>query len=194
MAKKAKARKTKKAKAKKVKAKKAGRAAGRTSRKAVARKAAKAKKTRSKKTAAKRGTARTTRAKTAAAAHPDKRVPVGDGVHEILYKWDVAAKQYRFKEVPIGGDWQLSPKARRVARNTSKKARKSAKAGAKKGRSKKAAAKKGMARTASAETADAGHPDKRVPVGDGAHEILYKWDVAANQYRSREVPIGGDWS
>jgi hypothetical protein len=157
--------------AKKAKAKKARHAPRRASRKAVPRKAVKARtrKARGKKAAVKKGIARTTIAKVAAVRHPDKRVPVGDGEHELLYKWDAAANEYRHKEVPIGGDWQL------------------------KARPKKAVAKKGRARAAMAEGAVAGHPDKRVPVGDGVHELLYKWDAAANQYRSKEVPIGGDW-
>jgi hypothetical protein len=73
---------------------------------------------------------------------------------------------------------------------------------AKKGAAKKGAPKKATAKTAAFEPVAAtlnapargSHPDRRLPCwNDDTHEILCKWNDAANEYHCDKVPIGGDF-
>jgi hypothetical protein len=67
---------------------------------------------------------------------------------------------------------------------------------------KKTAAKKGAPKRAAFEpvaamlnaSARGSHPDRRLPCwNDDTHEILCKWNDAANEYHCDKVQIGGDF-
>lgn len=98
------------------------------------------------------------------------------------------AKKAKASRKPVKRAGKRTSSRKTAARKSVAKAKK---AKARKVRPKKAVARK---RRTMAGVAAGGHPDKRLPInGDEYHELLCKWDAAANQYDCRQVPIGGNW-